>query len=90
MDYTKSKSDQNITYSKAYKNYVLFILLLIAVFNYADRFMIGILIPDIKDDLNLSDTQLAIYVVKNFDQLKHKSHNTVRRWFSEIRLGLYD
>jgi|TARA_R100001480_G_scaffold69442_1_gene80707 hypothetical protein len=42
------------------------------------------------DDLNLSDTQLAIYVVKNFDQLKHKSHNTVRRWFSEIRLGLYD
>ena len=59
MDYTKSKSDQNITYSKAYKNYVLFILLLIAVFNYADRFMIGILIPDIKDDLNLSDTQIG-------------------------------
>lgn len=42
------------------------------------------------DDLNLSDTQLAIYVIKNYDQLKHKSHNTVRRWFSEIRLGLYD
>ena len=30
-----------------------------AVFNYADRYMLGILIPDIKRDLGLSDTEIG-------------------------------
>jgi len=31
-----------------------------ALFNYADRYMLAILIPDIKADLDLSDTQIGI------------------------------
>ncbi len=31
-----------------------------ALFNYADRYMLAILIPDIKADLELSDTQIGI------------------------------
>lgn len=30
-----------------------------ALFNYADRYMLGILVPDMKRDLNLSDTQIG-------------------------------
>lgn len=42
------------------------------------------------DDLGISDTQLAIYMVQTIDKMKNKSHNTVRRYFKDIRLGLYD
>lgn len=42
------------------------------------------------DDLGLSDTQLAIYIVTELDEFKNKSHNTVRRYFKDIRLGLYE
>lgn len=31
-----------------------------ALFNYADRYMLAILIPDIKAELNLSDTQIGV------------------------------
>lgn len=45
--------------SLAYRRYVLGLLLVVAIFNYADRYMLGILIPDIKTDLDLSDTQIG-------------------------------
>ncbi len=42
-----------------YRRYVLGLLLVVATFNYADRYLLGILLPDIKADLGLSDTQLG-------------------------------
>lgn len=44
----------------AYKRYLLFILTLIALFNYVDRVTLGIVLEDIKQDLDLSDTQLGV------------------------------
>jgi MFS family permease len=45
--------------STAYRRYVLGLLLVVGVLNYADRYLLGILIPDIKADLGLSDTQIG-------------------------------
>ncbi len=45
--------------SKAYRKYVLGLLLVVATFNYADRYMLGVLLPDIKGELGLSDTQIG-------------------------------
>jgi MFS family permease len=45
--------------SNLYRYYVVSLLLLIAVCNYADRYMLGVLFPLIKGDLNLSDTQMG-------------------------------
>ena len=41
------------------KKITLLLLFSAAFFNYADRYMLGILIPDIKNDMNLSDTQIG-------------------------------
>jgi MFS family permease len=45
--------------SKAYKNYLLTLLMVILAFNFADRMALGIVLQDIKVDLDLSDTQLG-------------------------------
>jgi MFS family permease len=42
-----------------YRRYVLGLLLVVAIFNYADRYMLGVLLPGIKADLGLSDTQIG-------------------------------
>src|SRR5690349_10593812 len=42
-----------------YKNYLLSLLTAILVFNYVDRLALGVLLQDIKSDLQLSDTQLG-------------------------------
>tara|TARA_R100000781_G_scaffold86561_1_gene53304 strand:+ start:395 stop:559 length:165 start_codon:yes stop_codon:yes gene_type:complete len=42
------------------------------------------------DEIGLSDTQLSIYMVENYPKLKNYSHNTVRRWFKDIRHGIYE
>lgn len=44
----------------AYRRYLLLILTLIALFNYVDRIALGILMEDIKSDLDLTDTQLGL------------------------------
>jgi MFS transporter, Spinster family, sphingosine-1-phosphate transporter len=44
---------------RRYKNYLLILLMAILAFNYMDRWAIGIVLQDIKVDLNLSDTQLG-------------------------------
>ena len=33
---------------------------------------------------------LSSELVKNFPELKNHSHNTVRKWFKDVRLGLYE
>jgi MFS transporter, Spinster family, sphingosine-1-phosphate transporter len=44
---------------KAYRNYLLAILLTIYAFNYVDRWVLALLLQDIKTELSLSDTQLG-------------------------------
>ncbi len=43
-----------------YKNYVLAVLMLILAFNYVDRLALGLVLQNIKIDLQLSDTQLGL------------------------------
>src|SRR5687768_17690318 len=45
---------------RAYKNYLLGVLLVILAFNYVDRMALGIVLQDIKVDLDLTDTQLGL------------------------------
>jgi hypothetical protein len=45
---------------------------------------------DEADSMGMSDTALALYMCQNYSKLQHRSHNTVRRWFKDIRLGLYE
>lgn len=51
---------QNAGVSKARAGYILFILCLISALNYYDRFLIGILVEDLKRDLALSDAQIGL------------------------------
>ncbi|MBE1529941.1 putative MFS family arabinose efflux permease [Sphingopyxis sp. OAS728] len=46
--------------SKLRAGYILFILCLISALNYYDRFLIGILVEDLKRDLTLSDSQIGL------------------------------
>ncbi|MFO1013457.1 MAG: MFS transporter [Caulobacteraceae bacterium] len=46
--------------SSLYRNYVLWLLLLVYVVNFLDRQVINILAPDIKRDLNLSNTEVGL------------------------------
>jgi MFS transporter, Spinster family, sphingosine-1-phosphate transporter len=43
-----------------YKHYMLAVLLLVSAFNFVDRFVLGLVLQDIKVDLSLSDTQLGV------------------------------
>lgn len=46
--------------SRARAGYVLFILCLISALNYYDRYLISILVEDLKRDLSLSDSQIGL------------------------------
>jgi MFS family permease len=46
--------------SRARAGYVLFILFLISMLNYYDRYLIGILVEDLKRDLSLTDGQIGL------------------------------
>jgi len=59
MTDTAAPSSQTFKVSEGYSKYVIFLLLVVAIFNYADRYMLGILLPAIKSDLDLSDTQIG-------------------------------
>ena len=59
MTDTTAPSAQIFKVSGGYSKYVVFLLLVVAIFNYADRYMLGILLPAIKSDLDLSDTQIG-------------------------------
>ncbi len=56
---TKAVPETAFRPSKARRNFVLGMLLLVAVCNYADRYMLSVFLPFIKADLNLSDTQIG-------------------------------
>jgi MFS transporter, Spinster family, sphingosine-1-phosphate transporter len=43
----------------SYRNYLLIVLLVVLSCNYVDRLALGLLLQDIKSDLDLSDTQLG-------------------------------
>lgn len=45
--------------STAYRNYLLGLLTVILLFNYVDRIALGIVLEDIKVDLDLTDTELG-------------------------------
>jgi MFS family permease len=46
--------------SRAYAGYVLGVLLLVYIFNFLDRIILGVLVPPIKAELGLTDTQLGL------------------------------
>jgi predicted MFS family arabinose efflux permease len=46
--------------SRAYAVYVLGVLLIVYTFNFIDRIVLGILVPPIKAELGLTDTQLGL------------------------------
>jgi len=63
---SEQASEENLTNNKIqpvgmlYKNYVLFMLTLVYIFNFIDRQILVILQESIKNDLGLSDTQLGL------------------------------
>ena len=52
-------TESTFSASRLYRRYVLGLLLVVMTLNYADRYVIGILLPQIKADLGLSDTQIG-------------------------------
>lgn len=44
----------------AYRSYMIIVLMVVLAFNYVDRLALGLLLQDIKADLNLSDTELGL------------------------------
>src|SRR5581483_10735923 len=44
----------------SYRGYLLAVLTCVLAFNYVDRWALGLLLQDIKVDLDLSDTQLGL------------------------------
>ena len=48
------------SHSRAYVNYVLFVVLLVMIFNIVDRTITSILLEDIRLELELSDRQLGL------------------------------
>lgn len=44
---------------RSYKNYLLTLLLALVTFNYVDRLALGVVLQDIKNDLQLTDTELG-------------------------------
>ena len=52
--------DEGAFLSKGYKRWLIFVLLLVSIFNYADRSILAILAQPIKEDLHLTDTDVGI------------------------------
>lgn len=67
-------------YSAAYTHYVLFMLLLVAVFNNIDRTIISILVEPIKADFQLSDTQMGAAMGVAFVLVYTATALPVSRW----------
>src|ERR1700722_10065757 len=50
-------------------HFSLLLLFIVAIFNYTDRYVIAILLPDIKQDFQLSDTQMGFLTGVAFTSL---------------------
>lgn len=46
--------------SRSYKRWLVFVLLLVSIFNFADRAILSVLAQPIKEDLHLTDTELGL------------------------------
>lgn len=57
---TEQYDDPQSPYTRRYTYYVIFILFLVSVVNYMDRMALAILIPSIKKDLHISDSELGL------------------------------
>lgn len=49
-----------VKHQESYKKYLLVLLMVILAFNFVDRLALGIVLQDIKSELNLTDTQLGL------------------------------
>jgi MFS family permease len=56
----RGATDLNAGQPARYARYVLLVLVLVYIFNFIDRILLGVLVPLIKADLQLSDTQLGL------------------------------
>jgi MFS transporter, Spinster family, sphingosine-1-phosphate transporter len=56
---TEQHSNQYSAVRPSYRNHLLFLLMVILAFNYVDRLALGVVLEDIKIELDLSDTQLG-------------------------------
>jgi len=57
---TKAETVSNgFAVTTGYRKFILGLLFLVGLFNYGDRFMLAVLLPDIKTDLDLTDTQIG-------------------------------
>jgi predicted MFS family arabinose efflux permease len=52
--------DAHALLSRSYKIWLVFVLFVVSVFNYADRAILAVLAQPIKEDLNLTDTDLGM------------------------------
>lgn len=59
MKDSNTATNEQAEFSAGYRNYALFILLLGYIVNFVDRSILAILLEPIKQDLDLSDTQLG-------------------------------
>src|SRR6478752_1317157 len=55
-----ARADESRFLSKRYKRWFVFVLLLVSIFNFADRAILAVLAQPIKEDLHLTDTDLGI------------------------------
>ena len=53
-------SDGKPEFSNGYRRWLIFILLLVSIFNFADRAILAVLAQPIKEDLQLTDTDLGL------------------------------
>ena len=56
---TPESATPSFQVTPGYRRVVLGLLFLVGLFNYGDRFMLAVLLPQIKADLDLSDTQIG-------------------------------
>jgi MFS family permease len=79
---SKSEADSGWggPYSERYTRYVLFIVLLVMIFNNADRTVLSILISPIKQEFGLSDTQMGLLMGPAFTLVYTVLALPVARW----------
>ncbi len=53
-------ADQHALLKPGYKRWLVFVLLLVSIFNFADRAILAVLAQPIKEDLHLTDTDLGV------------------------------
>jgi MFS family permease len=63
-----------------YKNYLLLVLLIVLAFNYVDRMALGLMLQDIKVDLDLTDTQLGFLTGMAFALFYSLMGIPIARW----------